>query len=102
MISEPLTESFELDPEPPQHGSRTSSPVRFRSARTGFLWMSTRPKPSLGYGLRCSGHLTDRREGRVSAPTILPHEFELYFPQRGLTRRVRVVWQKGSVCGVRF
>jgi hypothetical protein len=32
----------------------------------------------------------------------LPEEFELRLPEQGYTRRVRVVWQRGTDIGVRY
>ena len=38
----------------------------------------------------------------VSSPVPLPDRFELTVPQKGTTRRVRVVWRRATEIGVRF
>ena len=38
----------------------------------------------------------------VSAAIALPDSFDLFIPQKSVTRRVRIVWRRGEEMGVRF
>ena len=38
----------------------------------------------------------------VSAAVTLPDCFDLFIPQKSMTRRVRIVWWRGEEVGVRF
>lgn len=37
-----------------------------------------------------------------SGTDLVPHEFELQIPQKGLSYRARIVWRRGLTCGVQF